>query len=162
MAHVRNLYHSDRIFMKGSGGAHGLYANRGAGIGSIFSSLYSSVVPIVKSIVKTGLKTGASIAKSPVGKAVAESAKRSAAKAGLGLVGDALEGKNVISATKKRVKQAVNEVSSDLQKRGSRALKAAAAPINRPKKKNKKKKAAPSRLKAVRYKTKRKPDLFYK
>lgn len=91
-----------------------LYRNRGAGIGSIFSNIYSSVVPLFKSAFKIGSK----LAKTDVGKSVIKSAKKKAMQAGINVVNDALQGKNVVASTK----QQVQNIKQDLKKGISRGL----------------------------------------
>lgn len=117
------VYTSDVQYMRGSGGvAHGLYVSRGAGIGSIFSSIYSSVVPLIRSVLKVGGKA----ARSQLGRAVLKDAKKTAMKAGINVVGDALQGKNVIRSSKSAIKNARQDFAKKLIKRGEKAYLAAA------------------------------------
>lgn len=103
--------------------AHDVARQRGGGIGSVFSNIYSTVVPIVRSALK-----------SRVGKSLLKDAKNTALQAGLNVVGDALDGKNVIKATKQRVKTAKTNFKKKVAKRLDAGLEAFANP--QPKKKN--------------------------
>ena len=100
------------------------YYDRGEGIGSIFRSLYSTMVPLVKSVFRIGKKA----LRTPVGQAVKKAAKRTAMKAGLQVVDDALQGRNVLKAAKTELKRTpgrfVQELKKDLpKKRGKRGRK---------------------------------------
>lgn len=79
-----------------------LYRMRGQGIGSIFSHIYNSVIPLVKK----ALRIGKVVAKHPVASRVLHDAKKTAMKAGINVVGDAMQGKNIIKSTKEEVKKA--------------------------------------------------------
>ena len=94
---------------------------RGAGIGSIFSNIYSSVMPFIKSAFRIGSKA----AKSKVGRSLAKKAKKKAMKAGLNVVSDALQGKNVINSTKRELNKAKQEVKKGISKRVNAAADAA-------------------------------------
>jgi hypothetical protein len=84
---------------------------RGSGIGSIFKSVFSSVVPFVKK----ALGVGARALKSDVGRAVTKELKRTATQAGLDVVGDALQGKNVLQSSKIALSKAQNRMGRKLQ-----------------------------------------------
>lgn len=88
------------------------YYNRGDGVGSIFRSLYSTVVPLVKSAFRIGQKALAT----PVGQAVKKAAKRTAMRAGLNVVNDALSGENIIKATKRELKAAPATFVEEIKK----------------------------------------------
>jgi hypothetical protein len=88
------------------------YYNRGDGVGSIFRSLYSTVVPLVKSAFRIGKKALAT----PVGQAVKKAAKRTAMRAGLNVVNDALAGENIIKSTKKQLKSAPATFVEEMKK----------------------------------------------
>lgn len=75
---------------------------RGAGLASTFANIYSAVVPLMKS----ALRIGSSAAKSEVGKQVIKGVKNRAMRAGLNVVSDALEGKNIIKSTKNELNSA--------------------------------------------------------
>ena len=94
---------------------------RGAGIGSIFSNIYTSVMPFIKSALKIGSKA----AKSKVGKAMVKKAKKKAMKAGLNVVSDALQGKNVVESTKRELNKAKRDVKKGISKRVNAAADAA-------------------------------------
>lgn len=94
------------------GGGRGLPPERGAGIGSFFSALYSRVVPVVKSALRIGSKA----LKSPAAHAIKKEAKKTAMKAGLEIVGDALQGKNVVQSTKQNLKKAKNRMVKKVTK----------------------------------------------
>lgn len=81
----------------------GKYIQRGRGIGSIFAGLLRKVIPAAKFF-------SSKILASPVTKSITETAKQSAAKAGLKLAHDILSGENVGQSLKKGMK----EVSSDI------------------------------------------------
>lgn len=95
-----------------------MYHMHGAGIGSIFSSIYSSVVPLIKSALRIGTRA----ATSRVGKKVIKGAKKAAIQAGLNVVGDALEGKNVIRSTKQQLKRATAQMGNTISSLGSSSL----------------------------------------
>ena len=98
---------------------------RGAGIGSLFSSIFSSVVPFVKG----ALNLGAQAAKSSVAKKLKKDLKRTATQAGLNVVADALQGKNVLQSSKEQVAKA----AKILGQRASKTVRNAAA-TKKPKK----------------------------
>ena len=125
-------FKSKQHYLRGYGGASGhaplyiyqseLYHRRGAGIGSIFSNIYSSVIPFLKGAFKVGSK----VAKSSAGRTIAKNVKKKAMRAGLNVVGDALQGKNVVQSTKREVKKAQSALKKDIVKRASAAANAAA------------------------------------
>lgn len=91
-------------------GAH--YELRGAGIGSIFSNIFRGVVPIVKKV----LGLGARAIKTPIGKSIVKEAKKTALEAGLNVMGDALQGKNVVKSAKQQAKKAISNMGDKIQK----------------------------------------------
>ena len=111
-----------------------MYVSRGAGIGQIFSSIYSAVVPIVRKVIGVGAKA----ASSRLGKQVLKDVKKTASRAGLKVVGDALRGENVLKSTKKAVSAAKKDIGAKLNARGIKAIAAASAPLKRSKKPKKK------------------------
>ena len=86
--------------------ARDISMQRGGGVGSIFSSIYSSVVPLVRSALK-----------SQVGQSLLKDAKSTAVRAGLDVVGDALDGENVLESTKRHMKQARSDFGRKINKR---------------------------------------------
>jgi hypothetical protein len=108
------VYTSDLYLMRGAGGRVLFDEDalvRGSGIGSIFKSVFSSVVPFVKK----ALGVGARALKSDVGRAVTKELKRTATQAGLDVVGDALQGKNVLQSSKIALSKAQNRMGRKLQ-----------------------------------------------
>lgn len=103
------LYESDLYLMKGRGG---MYVRdpegrrRGAGVGSLFSSIFSSVVPFVKK----ALNLGKVAAKSSAAKQFTNELKRTATQAGLNVVADALQGKNVLQSSKREAVRAAQKM----------------------------------------------------
>lgn len=111
--------------MRGTGGRNNAlayyqdrYRHRGSGVGSIFSSLFSSVVPLFKTAAKIGMKA----IRTPVGRALAKEAKRTAMQAGLNVVHDALQGKNVVHSTKNEMKRIKNNIPSSVERIAKRAM----------------------------------------
>ena len=90
----------------------------GAGIGSVFSKLFSNVVPIVKSIFNVGKQAAAT----PLGQAVIRDAKKTAMQAGLNVVNDAMEGKNILQSTRDQVKGATRTMTEQLKRRAEMAM----------------------------------------
>lgn len=124
------VFRSDKFIMRGTGVGQkkheselnfryqsDLYRRRGAGIGSIFSSIYSTVVPLIKS----ALRIGSRVVKSPVGRSVVNSAKKTAMKAGLNVVNDALRGENVVQSTKRELKKAKGVLARNVARKVLRA-----------------------------------------
>lgn len=109
------VFTSDRYLMRGTGGEW-LYDEgalvRGKGVGSIFSRIFSSVVPYVM----RGIDLGKRAIKSEVGKKITKTLKRTATEAGLNVVSDALQGKNVIDSAKRELKKAKSEMGQKLEK----------------------------------------------
>lgn len=95
----------------GSYGQH--YDMRGAGIGDIFTNILRPLIPMAWKGIKS---IGRALVGSPITKNVAKEAKRSAMQAGLNVVGDVLQGKNVKKAFKERGKAAVGEVGESVVK----------------------------------------------
>ena len=112
-----NQHANDRLFIYSSQ----IQSQRGAGIGSIFSNIYSSVMPFIKSAFKVGAKA----VKSKAGRALAKKAKKRAMKAGLNVVSDALQGKNVVQSTKRELNKAKKEVKRGISKSVNAAADAA-------------------------------------
>lgn len=107
--------------MSGGGGFYHVSPyQRGAGIGSIFSKLFSSVVPLVKGVFRIGAKA----AKTQGGRRIIKKAKKIATQAGLNVVSDALEGKNVLDSTKRQL----NVVKKKVNREGVKAVQRALAP----------------------------------
>jgi hypothetical protein len=106
---IMRLYESDLYLMKGRGG---MYVRdpegrrRGAGVGSLFSSIFSSVVPFVKK----ALNLGKVAAKSSAAKQFTNELKRTATQAGLNVVADALQGKNVLQSSKREAVRAAQKM----------------------------------------------------
>jgi hypothetical protein len=101
------VFRDDLIDLRNGGSYPRVYADRqnyqrGKGIGSIFSSIYSSVVPLIKS----ALRIGKNVAATPVGRSIVKEAKKTAMKAGLNVVNDALRGENVFQSTKRELRSA--------------------------------------------------------
>lgn len=84
--------------------------DRGAGIASIFSNIYSSVVPIIKSALRIGKKA----AQTRAGKKILSKTKKHAMQAGLNVVGDALQGKNIVESTKNELNRVKKSAKNDL------------------------------------------------
>lgn len=125
------IYTSDQYLMRGAGGQYLFDEDafvRGRGIGSIFKNIFTSVVPFVKGALGLGRK----VAQSSVGREIGRELKKTATKAGLEVVGDALQGKNIAASANKALVRARNRVG----KRVSSIVDRAAAP---PKTKKKKK-----------------------
>lgn len=113
------------------GGAYTLSVQdqlRGAGLGAIFTNVFRGVFPLLKGI----FRVGKSVAKSKIGKSVLNRAKKTGLKAGINVVGDTLQGKNVLKAAKSRTKEAVGELSKGIAKTAAKALSSSSSP---PKKK---------------------------
>jgi len=112
------LFTSDRYLMRGRGLNHfpasftddGGALIRGKGVGSVFTRIFSSVVPFIKGALKVGKKVG----QSSVGRSLAREVKRSATEAGLNVVADALQGKNVVQSSKENLVKARNRVGKRL------------------------------------------------
>jgi hypothetical protein len=108
------VYTSDLYLMRGAGGRVLFDEDalvRGSGIGSIFKSVFSSVMPFVKKALGVGTRA----LKSDVGRAVTKELKRTATQAGLDVVGDALQGKNVLQSSKIALSKAQNRMGRKLQ-----------------------------------------------
>jgi len=120
------LFTSDRYLMRGRGfngyplsfTADDGALVRGKGVGSIFTRIFSSVVPFIKGAFKIGKKA----AQSSVGKSLAREVKRSAAEAGLNVVADALQGKNVLQSSKENLIKARNRVGKRVEQLGKTAI----------------------------------------
>ena len=85
------IYHKGKLLQKGNG------------LGGIFSGLIKRFLPAVKVL-------GSKVLASPITKSIAESAKESAAKAGLQLAQDILSGENV----KESLKRGIGTVGEDI------------------------------------------------
>ena len=114
------VHKSSRIYMRGSGGelypyvySGDLSQLRGGGIGSIFSSIYSNVIPIVKK----ALGFGAKALRSNLSRGIIKDVKKTAMKAGLNVVNDTLQGKNVVKSTKKEIKKAQSIMGKKIKQR---------------------------------------------
>ncbi|NER45861.1 MAG: hypothetical protein F6J92_04070 [Symploca sp. SIO1A3] len=103
-------FHSDRWHMRGSreGDAsdydhdpEGLV--RGRGVGSLFTALYHSVRPYVAKALRWGSKAVGQAMRSEVGQSIGRELKRNATQAGMNVVADALQGKNVLESTKREL-----------------------------------------------------------
>ena len=68
----------------------GAHYQRGHGLGSILGGLFRSAIPLVKPLVKQGVRTMG----------------REALKAGVGVVGDVLQGRNIKQSAGRRLKAA--------------------------------------------------------
>lgn len=85
---------------------------RGRGIGSLFSKIFTSVVPLVKGAFKIGKKA----VTSNTAKALGRELKRSATQAGLNVVSDALQGKNVVESSKEQLSKAGDRLAEKVAK----------------------------------------------
>lgn len=170
------VHRSNQLYMRGSGGDHTIYSQdlahvRGGGIGSIFSSIFSNVVPIVKKALGYGTKA----LKSNLSRKIMKDAKKTAVKAGLNVVGDALQGENVLHSTKKQIKKAKQSMGKKIKKRADNYVlqqsikKKPAKAKNQPKKKSPPKvyattvgslRAQQSALRRRQMKKNRKQDIF--
>lgn len=83
---------------------------RGAGIGSFFTNIFKGLIPLASKLFKVGAKA----AKTPLGKSIINSAKKTAIDAGLDIAQDALAGENIGVSTKKRVKQHGEKLASKI------------------------------------------------
>jgi len=107
-------YESNLYLMRGRGGSPMFDSSayyRGAGIGSIFSSIFSHVVPFIKGAFRVGNK----VARSNAGKALKNQLKKSATKAGINIISDTLQGKNVLKSSKRQLTNVGNEMGKKLQ-----------------------------------------------
>jgi hypothetical protein len=103
------VYTTDRYYMRGRGGEYAMDPDayiRGRGIASIFGRIFSSVVPLVKGAFNIGSRA----VKSDAGQALVKEVKKSATRAGLNVVSDALQGKNVLDSTKRELARATQSV----------------------------------------------------
>ena len=96
---------------------------KGGGIGAVFSTIVRTLVPIFKGL----FRVGSSMAKSPVGQIVKQEAIRSGLNAGIGVVGDALRGRNVAQSAKARVKEQARKLPGNIQRAVSRPTPTRAA-----------------------------------
>jgi hypothetical protein len=115
------VFTSDRYLMRGHGGGiifdHDAHV-RGKGIASVFSQIYSSVLPYIKK----ALEPIKRIIKTPAAKKIKNEIKKSASKASLNVVSDALEGKNVIKASKRELVKAKDDLKKTIQNIASEPL----------------------------------------
>jgi len=132
------LFTSDRYLMRGRGlkPFPGSFTDddgaliRGKGVGSVFTRIFTSVIPFIKGALKVGKK----VAQSSVGRSLGREVKRSATEAGLNVVADALQGRNVLQSSKENLVKARNRVGRKLENLGKTAL---AGPPPRKKQKRK-------------------------
>jgi len=106
---------------------------RGAGLGSVFSTIFSSVLPIAKAMFRKVGGVAKTISKSSLGQGIKRDLQESATKAGLGIVGDTLAGKNVLESAKQNLKGAASEVGKKAKKRAMDQLSARVPPEKKPK-----------------------------
>jgi len=85
----------------------GPHIQRGRGIGSTLSAMFKGVLPAMQVM-------GKKILASPITQEVLQTAKRSAAEAGLNVVTDALQGKKVKESISKNVSTAKKAVTDSL------------------------------------------------
>jgi len=123
---MMKTFQSERYWMRGQGMVPDRYSVRGEGIGSIFSTLFSKVTPILGRMAKKAVNIGQRAIASNTGQEVKKELKRSLSKAGLNIVGDALQGKNVVESGKQQLKNiAKNTLQSALKsKKASKQNKA--------------------------------------
>ena len=97
----------------------------GAGLGSVFSSLFRSLVPVAKGAAKTIGK----IAKNEGVRSAGRYLKKEAGRAAIDTALEALDGKAVGAAAKKRLKSATRNIL--LAGRGSTSAQASKRPVKR-------------------------------
>ena len=119
----------------------------GAGLGSIFSSLFRSLVPVAKGAAKTIGK----IARSEGVRSAGRYLKKEAGRAAIDTALEALDGRTVGAAAKKRLKSATRNIL--LTGKASRPAQVSKRPVKR-------KNSAQAVRSGKRRKTKQKP-LFY-
>jgi len=169
-----NTFRSERYWMRGQGMVNDRYSVRGEGIGSIFSTLFSKVTPIIGRLAKKAINVGQSAIASNTGRQVKKELKRSLSKAGLNIVGDALQGKNIVESGKKQLKTIANNTIKSALKSSNKS-KRSKPPKNKTQRKPKQNNTDWNKLmlaskknkqKAVSFKTNKKrklrraPDLF--
>jgi len=131
---------------------------RGSGLGSIFSSIFSHVVPFVKSALRLGKRA----AMSSVGRELTKHLKKSATNAGVAVVNDALQGKNILESSKYQVDKVAKSMGKKLSTMSERAVRGKKKKQGQGKKKGKKKKVSFGTGKKKVKKTKNKKKKFTK
>ena len=86
----------------------GPYIQRGKGLGNFLGSILKRAIPVISSI-------GKSILGSPVTRNVASAAKQAAIDTSLGLVSDAIEGKNLGQSVQENVGRARTRIAKSLR-----------------------------------------------
>jgi len=142
------MFHSDVYLMHGRGGSTRYINNdlqvlkTGGGLRSVFSTIFSNVVPFVKSAFRIGSK----VAKSNVGQELTKHLKKSAQEAGVAVVNDALQGKNVLQSSKQQVAKVAKSMSDKVSELDQAA-------VRKPKKKKGSKNLSKSRRKRITFRT---------
>lgn len=88
------------------------YAMRGSGIGSIFSNIFRGLLPLAKKL----FSVGKAAAQSPAGRKILKAAKKTALDTGLDIAHDTLEGENVKTVAKRKIKGVGKSFLSNVQK----------------------------------------------
>ena len=117
--------------------------HRGEGIGSIFKNMFRFVSPFLKKLISTGVKTGKEIIHSDAAKEIMDEAKSSAIRAGITLANQALQGENVIQASRENIKNMGNDLKNktlDILERKRKQSDVSSHQLEKKKKKKKKKK----------------------
>ena len=83
-----------------------------SGIGSFFTHIFSKALPFIKGALKLGVRA----AKSDTGRAIQKQIRKHATTAAVNVVGDALEGKNVLQSSKRHVQKATKKLTQKLTK----------------------------------------------
>ena len=114
------VHESDYYVMRGSGGGGAMrvhesdyYVMRGSGVGSIFSNIFRKLIPLASKLIPFATKTASKVfnigkkaAQSQVGQKVIKAAKKTAFDTGVSIAQDTLEGKNLKTAARQRMKEA--------------------------------------------------------
>lgn len=85
---------------------------KGGAAGAIFSTIIRTLVPVFKGL----FKIGTSVAKSPVGQIIKQEAIRSGVATGIGVVGDALRGRNLEQSAKTRIKEQTRKLPDNIDR----------------------------------------------
>lgn len=88
------------------------YSMRGSGIGSIFSNIFRGLLPLAKKL----FSVGKAAAQSPAGRKILKAAKKTALDTGLDIAHDTLEGENVKTVAKRKIKGVGKTFLSNVQK----------------------------------------------
>ena len=88
---------------------------RGGGlpaVGALFGTLFRTLIPVFKGI----YSAGKSFVASPLGQVIKNEVTKSGLKAGINVVGDVLQGQNLLKSAKKRVSSEVKELPMNVGK----------------------------------------------